>query len=179
MAAAWAPFFIGDSRTAAALTGFRINISAVSGLHLLGYDSGAAPSWVRPAQILLGLALAVAVARKGRWWAVPAVGLAVRVALDAGAMGYYLAGPALAALLVDGWSPRRIPIGSLAVFGGLFCPAYLSLLAARHGVALNAAGSGLLVATLRVSACALIGWLAFAGSGARTQRGRARASAAY
>lgn len=156
-AAAWAPFVVGDPGTAAALTAFRIGVVPTSGLHLLGVGDVACPGWVRPVQVVLGLVLALLAVRQGRWWAAPAAGLAARVALDPGAMGYYAAALAVTVVVVDACKGRRWPVGSLLVFGGLFYPAYVASQAARAGVVLFTSPPGsLLVAAVRVATCVAV-----------------------
>lgn len=175
-AVAWLPFVLGDTRTISALSQFHIRVNATSGLHLLGLDGGPCPAWVRPAQLILGLAVALFAVRRGQWWAAPAAGIAVRVALDPGAMGYYAGGLAVAVLLADGWSLRRIPTGSLLVFVGLFYPAYLSLQAATNGtLPFTTTVSQLLTAGLRVMTCAAVVVLAV-GAPDRLRRRGSRSS---
>ncbi len=160
---AWLPFVLGDPGTTSALAGFRLHVVSTSGLQLLGVH-GLAPGWVRPAQALLGLALGLLAVRRGRWWAVPAVGLAARVALDPQAMGYYAAGLVVVVLLADGWSRVRLPVGSLVAFAGLFYPAFLTYRAALAGDVLFREGPAAgVVAAVRLLACAGIVTLALLG----------------
>ncbi|MFN8075188.1 MAG: hypothetical protein U0Q15_07170 [Kineosporiaceae bacterium] len=180
-ALAWAPFLLAAPRSVGALSGFRIPVAATSGLRLAGLAGHPFPGAVRPAQLLLGLAVAVLAARRGRWWAVPVVALAVRVALDPGAMGYYAAGPAVAALLAEGHLRPRVPTLLPAAFLGLFQPAYLTLLAARRGeVPFVSPGASLAVACLRVGACTalVVGALAVPALRARDRRGSSTPGAA-
>lgn len=167
-AAAWLPFVLGDRDTVSALSSFRVHVLPISGLQLLGVPTGVSPGWVRPAQMSVGLVAALVVVSLGRWWAVPTAGLAVRVALDPQALGYYAAALAAAVLLADGWSRFRFPAGAFAVFGGLFYPAYLNLQAARHGAVLfTTRATSLPIAGLRVLTCAAAVVLAVALTPAR------------
>jgi hypothetical protein len=68
-------------------------------IHLLGYSS--APWWVRPTQAALGIALGLVAVHRGRWEAAVLAAVAVRIALDPGAMPYYDAGLVAGALVVD------------------------------------------------------------------------------
>ena len=118
--AAWLPFVIADPRTLHA-SGFTIPNVADSSLRALGVTAASTPSWDRPVQVLVGVALAALAVRRGRWLAVPAVVLAVRMLLDPGAYPYYTAGLVLATVLVDvGWRRTRWPWVSMGVVLGLY-----------------------------------------------------------
>jgi hypothetical protein len=120
VAAAWLPFVIADPRTVHA-SGFTIPNVADSSLRALGVAAASTPSWDRPVQVLLGVALGAVAVRRGRWLAVPAVVLAVRMLLDPGAYPYYTAGLVLATVVVDVcWRRTRWPWVSMGVVLGLY-----------------------------------------------------------
>jgi len=123
--AAWLPFVLADSRTLHA-GGFSIPNVASSSLRALGVTAASTPSWDRPVQLLVGVALGAVAVRRGRWLVVPAVVLAVRVLLDPGAYPYYTAGLVLATVVVDvGWRQTRWPWVSMGVVGGLYAVRFL------------------------------------------------------
>ncbi len=99
-AACWLPF-LSDPRTVTALWHFRLDVSANSGLALIGVAAGPMPGWARPAQLLTGALLGVLAAKRGHWIGVPLVGFAVRVALDPVTFSYYEASPIIGALIWD------------------------------------------------------------------------------
>jgi len=120
VAAAWLPFVLTDPRTLHA-GGFSIPNVASSSLRTLGFTAATTPSWDRPVQLILGVALAAVAVRRGRWLVVPAVVLAVRMLLDPGAYPYYTAGLVLATVLMDvGWRQTRWPWVSMEVVAGLY-----------------------------------------------------------
>ena len=96
----WLPF-LTDPRTVTALWRFRLDVSANSGLALLGVGPGLMPGWARPAQLVTGVLLGVLASRRGHWIGVPLVGFAVRVALDPSTFAYYEAAPIIGALIWD------------------------------------------------------------------------------
>ena len=154
----WAPFVIGELGTLRALSAFHIGVSEGSGLHvLLGLSPGGRyPEWVRPAQLGVGLALACALALRGRWWAVPLVGFGVRLLLDPGSWTYYGAGVAAGALLADLVSRRRLPVASLLCFAALFYPGYLRITTLAKGYDLLAdPGVRHLLDDARLAGCAV------------------------
>ena len=111
----WGPF-IAVHGTLAALDDLRIGVSEWSGLILLGYQTEQPmPGWVRPAQLVIGVALGSWFVYRGRWAAVPLVGIAVRISLDAGTWSYYYGSLVAAAALWDlVGSRRRFPWWTLA-----------------------------------------------------------------
>jgi hypothetical protein len=120
VAAAWLPFIVADPLTLHA-GGFTIPNVASSSLRALGVTAASTPSWDRPVQVLLGVALGAVAVRRGRWLAVPAVVLAVRMLLDPGAYPYYTAGLVLATVVVDlCWRRTRWPWVSMGVVAGLY-----------------------------------------------------------
>ena len=128
IAAAWLPFLLADPGTLHAGR-FAIPNDASSSLRALGFTGPGTPLWDRPVQVLLGLALAVLAVRRGRWLAVPAVVLAVRMLLDPATYPYYEAGLVLATVLVDlGVRRARLPWLSIAVLAGTYVPRHLGSL---------------------------------------------------
>ena len=139
----WLPFLVAAPRSLPALASFHIPLSPYSGLHvLLGLAvSTAYPAWVRPLQFGVALAASLLVARRGVWWAVPAVAFGVRLVLDPGSITYYGAGLSAGALFLD-LTAVELPLLSLAALSGVGIPAYLELYllsAGRVGPALRLA----------------------------------------
>jgi len=118
VALAWLPFLLADPRTLSALGQFTIHTSASSALRALGVTSPATPGWDRPAQLLLGAAVAFVAVRRGRWAAVPLAVLAARLLLDPATYPYYTAGLLVACAAVDLLTPdRRLPLWTAAAAG--------------------------------------------------------------
>ncbi len=118
VALAWLPFLLGDPHTLSSLGQFTIHNSASSALRALGVTSSATPGWDRPAQLLLGAAVAHVAVRRGRWAAVPLAVLAARLLLDPETYPYYTAGLLVACAAVDLLTPdRRLPLWSAAAAG--------------------------------------------------------------
>jgi hypothetical protein len=114
LAIAWLPFLLADSGTLRAAR-FRIPNVASSSLRILGVHAADTPSWDRPAQILLGAAVAAFVVKRGRWPAVLLAVIAARLLLDPATKPYYTSGLAVAATVVDLWLiRRRVPIFTTA-----------------------------------------------------------------
>ena len=133
VAAAWLPFFLADPATMAAVH-FTIPNSDVSALRALGVTDPVTPGWDRAAQAVLGVALAVAAVRRGRWSATVLLVVAARIALDPGPNRYYAAGAALGALVWDLVGSRsRWPWWTVATLLVLFGTRYLPLAPAWHG----------------------------------------------
>jgi hypothetical protein len=117
---AWLPFVLGDPRTLPALDRFTIPNRATSVLRLLGVTART-PPWDRPAQLALGVLLAVLVIRNGRWAGIILVVVAARLVLDPGVNRYYTAGAAVGALLWDlAGSKERFPWWSAVTCVALF-----------------------------------------------------------
>jgi hypothetical protein len=127
-AASWGPFFLADSRTFSAGR-VQDGVSPNSVLHLFGVALGSAPTWVRPAQIVLALLAGSWLVSKGRWGAVLLVGIALRIALDTNVFLYYDTGLVLAAFAWDMMRSRRpIPVWTISTF---------ALVNVTHGLTLN------------------------------------------
>ncbi len=115
-AAAWLPFVLGDPGTLAALRVNQVN-DASSGLRALGIHTLMTPHWLRPAQILLGLAVGGLAIARGRWAAALLVAVGTRLTLDPATFPYYTPGLVLAALAFDLVGSRRtFPAWTLASF---------------------------------------------------------------
>jgi hypothetical protein len=113
---AWAPFVLGDRGTLDAIKP-PIVVSKDSVLHLFGVAAADAPSWTRPVQLVCVLLVGALAVRRGRWAAVPLVGITTRLALDPQVFLYYTAGLVVAALAWDLLRSRRpLPLWTLFVF---------------------------------------------------------------
>jgi hypothetical protein len=133
--AAWMPFVLADPVTLVAAR-LQIPTAPSSSLPVVGLGDLATPWWDRPGQMLLGLAAAIVLVRRGRWPAVVLVVVGIQVALDPGVYSYYAAGILAGAALWDLVGSRaRLPWWSWA--------AAASLLAAR-GLPLTEPLTGLL-----------------------------------
>ncbi len=114
--AAWLPFVIADPSTLSAVRPQVMTVPA-SVLALLGVPLGDAPLWVRPVQFGAALLLGSVAVARGRWAAVPLLGIALRVGLDPEVWLYYSTGLLLAALAWDLLrSPHPLPVWTLAGF---------------------------------------------------------------
>lgn len=118
---AWAPFLLLGAGTIRAFE-FRIPVEAASTLHLLGIRHGT-PPWCRPAQMLLGTAAVVLVARRSRWQAALLVVVAIRMLLDPAAKPYYDAGLVLGAAAFDLFA--AVPVATLIATAGVAIPSLL------------------------------------------------------
>lgn len=103
---AWLPFFLGDHGTFHAMQ-FTISNTDFSALRVLGVHSPRTPSWDRPAQVLLGLAVGGLAIARGRWPLVLLATMEARVVLDPGTNRYYAAGVVVGALVWDLLGSRR------------------------------------------------------------------------
>jgi hypothetical protein len=100
VAGAWLPFYLADRRTAS-IVSFRIPNEQSSSLRVLGVHGAMTPSWDRPVQLLLAVALGLVLMRRGRWSAVVVVAVAVRILLDPSTKSYYDAGLLVGTVLAD------------------------------------------------------------------------------
>jgi hypothetical protein len=110
-AAWWAPFMIASPGTVQALGPFQIEVRDGSVLQLLGLH-GEVQQWLRPTQVLVGLAVAFLVVKRRGWSAAPLAAMTIRVATDPYVFAYYGLGPIVFALLADATRPsrRRAPV---------------------------------------------------------------------
>jgi len=111
------PFVVAD-RATLRVGAFPYRIAANSTLILFHLKVGSvSPSWVRPMELVGGLVFASVAALRGRWYAIPVVAVAARVAIDPETYGYYATGVVAAAMIWDLYSWRRpLPIATLASF---------------------------------------------------------------
>lgn len=121
VAAAWLPFFLIEPRTLDALR-FRLALTNGSLLRLVQPAGGLIPTWVRPTQLLIALVVGWVLVRAGVVQAVLLVLIAARILLYPDFAADYTSGAALAALLADGLTGRRIPWFALSVAGLLWLP---------------------------------------------------------
>ena len=128
----WAYFVIGDPGTLH-LSSFVISVAPDSALRVLGSQALTTPVWDRPAQLLLGVVLAVFAVRRRRVAAVPFLVLDARMLLDPGTYPYYASGLIVAALVVDLLDPSRprrhhvpVPVLAVAVSGAMAVTAVLN-----------------------------------------------------
>lgn len=112
----WIPFVVADPRTVQ-LSRFVITVADDSVLRQIGSLALATPTWDRPAQFLLGGALAVWLVRHDRWVCVPFAVLSVRLLLDPQTYLYYATGLVLAAAIADLTRRDRRPLLTAVAFG--------------------------------------------------------------
>ena len=123
----WLPFVLFDPASLLAAR-YAIPTAAASSLHLLGVTSPVTPGWDRPAQLLIGAALAALAVRRRRWPAAVLLVVGVRVVLDPGAYSYYTAGIVVGALLWDVLGSRnRLPWWTVTATVTLFVTHWLPL----------------------------------------------------
>jgi hypothetical protein len=119
MVVPWLPFVLADPGTIGGGS-YTQAVDPSSALAALGVHARLMPGWVRPTQVLLGLALAALVARRGHWGGAVAIALAARLALDPQVYGYYTLTYLTAALALDLLGARRvIPIATTATYAAL------------------------------------------------------------
>ena len=122
---AWLPFVLADPHTLG-VGSFTIPNVPASGLHALGVNTPATPSWDRAAQLGLGCALGVVAVWRRRWAAIIGLGLGARIALDPSVYTYYTAGLALGLLVWDLIGYRRpVPVLSLVNTFGITLAVYV------------------------------------------------------
>lgn len=124
VALAWLPFLLGAPHSFAAAE-FTIPNHPASALRWLGVDDPRTPSWDRPAQAALGLALGSVAVLRGRWPAVVLLGANARIALDPSVYTYYTASVLLGTLLWDVIGQRRLVpwwswIALITLYGTVF-----------------------------------------------------------
>ena len=98
-AAAWLPFIIADSGTLDAMKPHAAT-DAASVIRAI-FRFAPAPDWLRPVQLIAALLAGVAAVQRGRWPAVLAVGIAVRLLLDPGVNTYYTSGLLVGTVMWD------------------------------------------------------------------------------
>ena len=118
----WLPFVVDEPGTVHAAASFKITNAASSALRALGFANATTPSWVRPAQVVFGLAVATVLVRTGRWHAVLMATVAIRLVLDPAVHHYYTAGLVAGVLLWEGIArPHRVPV--VTILSAVVCEA--------------------------------------------------------
>lgn len=145
---AWLPFVVADPRTLQ-LGRFTIDNVDDSALRALGVHAANTPSWDRPAQLLLGVAVAAVCVARGRWSAVPLAVITSRLLLDPETYAYYSSGLLVATAMVDLLRPsRRLPMSTAAAFAWFLLNRYGAL--ALPSAALGALRASYCLAVLTV-----------------------------
>ncbi|WP_147068527.1 hypothetical protein [Terrabacter aerolatus] len=152
VAVAWLPFLVADPRTLQ-LGRFRIDNVDDSALRALGVQAANTPSWDRPAQLLLGVAVAAVCVARGRWSAVPLAVVTSRLLLDPETYAYYSSGLLVATAVVDLLRPaRRLPLWTAAATAWFLLDRYCSGLLPPEGLGLLRAAYCLTVLAVLVGA---------------------------
>lgn len=98
--ATWLPFIVAEPGTLDT-SRFEITNDPTSSLRFFGVDAATTPEWIRPAQLLGGLAIVAVLVGVGRWSGAVLAGISWRLLLDPGVHRYYTAGFVIGALLVE------------------------------------------------------------------------------
>ena len=107
--AVWSPFLVAEPATWDT-RGFGIDNDPTSVLRALGVHDPTTPGWVRPVQLIGGMALVAVLVVARRWPAALLGALAWRLVVEPGAHRYYTVGIVLGAVIVEMLArPRRIP----------------------------------------------------------------------
>ena len=117
-AAAWLPFIIGAPNSLKALRP-TVNVASDSVLALFGVTTDSMPDWMRVAQLLACLAVAIVLALKHRPESIIAAAIAVRIGTDPATWSYYTPGLVIGVLVWDLLDRRKFPWATLAVVLGL------------------------------------------------------------
>ncbi|GAA2743384.1 hypothetical protein GCM10009868_16890 [Terrabacter aerolatus] len=125
VAAAWLPFFIADPATIAAVK-FQLHISYGSVLSIF-HLSGPIPPWVRPAQLVVAVAIGMLAVRAGVLQAILLATVAGRILLDPAIASYYTAGAVMVAFFMDRTRSWRVPWFTVAVVVLLWAPQLVQL----------------------------------------------------
>jgi hypothetical protein len=128
-AANWAPFLLADPTTGGEISHIHSYVHDDSTLHLLRIPLVAGhwtPGWLRPLQFALGIVVAAAVIRRGRWTAAPLAAVTSRLVTDGSTYLYYGAGAVVLAAMWDLLEGRRLPIATAgALVVEYLCPSVL------------------------------------------------------
>lgn len=109
VAVSWAPFLLAEPETFRAGS-YSILNEPSSALRALGVTDPVTPGWVRPAQLIGGVAVAAWLALRGRWAGVVMAAVAVRLLIDPAANRYYTVGLVLGLLIHELLArPERLP----------------------------------------------------------------------
>jgi hypothetical protein len=112
--ATWVPFIVAEPDTLDT-SRFEITNDPTSSLRAFGIDAATTPDWVRPTQLVAGLAIVALLVAARRWPGAVLAGISWRLLLDPGVHRYYTAGFVIGALLVeDRLRPGRIPWWTIA-----------------------------------------------------------------
>lgn len=120
----WLPFVLADHATLGS-AGRPFPISTEATVRLFGLHSVLAPAWLRSAELLLALVVAIVAARRDGWASALPAGMVARLLLDPATLAYYSSSTILACALGD-LQRRRPPWRTaLAWFGLWAAPALL------------------------------------------------------
>ncbi|RFA12998.1 hypothetical protein B7R21_09130 [Subtercola boreus] len=124
VAAAWAPFILGDPQTLTALR-FAIPIDPASTLRLFGTPGDSTPGWDRYVQLGGAFALAAVAVWKKRWAGAFLIVFAVRMLLDPATKNYYDVGLVIGAGIFDiSLALTVVPWLSIAAVLLVYLPSY-------------------------------------------------------
>lgn len=98
--ATWLPFILAEPDTLDT-SDFGIANDPTSSLRFFGIDAATTPAWIRPAQLIGGLAIVALLVLFHRWPGAILAGISWRLLLDPGVHRYYTAGFVIGALLVE------------------------------------------------------------------------------
>jgi hypothetical protein len=96
----WMPFVLAEPKTLQSIRP-TVDVARDSVLHLLGVRSASIPEWLRPAQLLAGLVIALVLVERRRVPGVVMAAVAMRLATDPGTWSYYTAGIVIGALVLE------------------------------------------------------------------------------
>jgi hypothetical protein len=113
-AIAWLPFVLGAPDSLKALRP-TVDLAPDSVLALFGLDDDSMPGWLRVAQLIGCLTVALVLVLRGRPESVIAAALAVRIATDPATWSYYTPGLVAGVLIWDFLDRRRFPWITFAV----------------------------------------------------------------
>ena len=117
VACAAAPFVLGDARTLAASGKYNLGVASDSGLRVLHLAVGAAPHWLRAAQLLACLAVAGLAILRRRPEVVLFLALATKMSLDSQTVAYYSTAALFGALAYDLMGRRSaLPVWTLFTY---------------------------------------------------------------
>lgn len=133
VAIVWGPFLVADPEGLWSAARFRLGIDRASSLRILGVQATHMPAWVRPAQIVGGLAISALLVARGRWVGAMLGAIALRLLLDPRAQTYYTSGVAVASVVADLWLTEcALPLFTLGAL--LFLYVVLPIGIGAHGL---------------------------------------------
>lgn len=142
-AVAWLPFIIGAPSSLKALRP-TVDVAPDSVLSLFGVTDASMPDWMRVAQLVACVGVALLLALQHRSTAIIAAAVAVRIASDPATWSYYTPGLVAGVLIWDLLGRRRFPWVTLAVVVGL-APTWLIPSDTTRGVMRLAVTAGVAV----------------------------------